>query len=99
MTQHHDAHTAMLNAALAMIDADANGWMPIETAPKDGVAVLLFYKSIGIAYGQYDFYGTADWWITQCAPFKSMNWTQWYLDHDEEDPTHWQPLPKPPVQP
>mgnify|MGYP006330046387 CR=1 FL=1 len=65
-------------------------WQPIETAPKDvkdaAIPVLLWSPS------------------THTYPLFGRYWTQ--LDQWEEDcgatecnPTHWMPLPAPPVQP
>jgi len=58
-------------------------WQPIETAPKDGTRVLL-WLSIGI-----------------CATYDSFD-GQWEddgqsLNTDFAAPTHWMPLPAPPV--
>lgn len=72
-------------------------WLQIETAPLDGTPVLLYYRSIGIVYGHYDYIGTGDWWITRCWTDRAgMPWTQWYIDHDAEEPVRWMPLPPPP---
>jgi hypothetical protein len=55
-------------------------WRPIETAPKDGIDILVSDgERISVAY--YDRY----WWIT--------SWTVEILTFD---PTHWMPLPPPP---
>lgn len=74
---------------------DANGWMPIESAPKDGTHVL-------IAGGTFD----AHW--DEGLEFKGVCIAYWHGDHwhgneanahDEwkrHHPTHWQPLPAPP---
>jgi len=57
-------------------------WKPIETAPKDGRRVLLYwphwahYPIVGL-YGVYG-------WASEVALAK------------EPGPTHWMPLPKPP---
>lgn len=61
-------------------------WQPIETAPKDGTELLVH-------------------------PFDVVRWRAehggfWYADRVseidgdwlEEDPTHWMPLPNPPVE-
>jgi hypothetical protein len=71
-------------------------WQPIETAPKDGTSMLLFYKSVGVVYGDFDHIGTCDWWITFSEPGKTTDWIQWYLA-TEEDPTHWMPIPPAPI--
>lgn len=70
-------------------------WRPIETAPRDGTAIL-------IAGGTYSYDIYAD------ETFNSVTIAYWYGNHwrgedrqahDEwytHDPTHWMPLPEPP---
>lgn len=63
---------------------DANGWMPIETAPKDGADVLGWSRTF------------------RCPQTVSFDrkWGAWSSIPGRYgcNPTHWQPLPKPPVQ-
>lgn len=68
---------------------DANGWMPIWSAPKDGRPVLLWHPSgakptnaIQVGFWYHGFGG----WHSIPGTY-GMN------------PTHWQPRPKSPVQP
>jgi hypothetical protein len=57
-------------------------WLPIETAPKDGVEILCFTK-----YGDYEI---SHWRsVIQCWVSKRG----FYVDA-----THWCPLPKPPAE-
>jgi hypothetical protein len=65
-------------------------WQPIETAPKDGTAILLWPYNPGDAYGGYalkevalGYYTPDEEWFNpeQRCPF---------------EPTHWMPLPEPP---
>lgn len=69
------------------------GWQPIETAPKEREGLLLSDGRV-VSYGG---------WVSQvdqgaeyegqwCAP--SAGW--WSMDRIEQ-PTHWMPLPEPPV--
>lgn len=69
------------------------GWQPIETAPKDGTAIML-----GARWGA---------WIGKYLPiyqsgYKPENpWSSLMLNHDHlsekrYSPTHWMPLPTPP---
>jgi hypothetical protein len=66
-----------------MSKPDANGWLPIESAPKGRADILLWGKH-GVILGHWleaNHFGLgepADWFPTT-------------------HPTHWQPLPKPPV--
>ncbi len=78
----------MLYAVPIRAPAVTHGWRPIETAPKDGTAILAFWKPIGSGpipscYG-----------ITQ---FVEGRWRN--PDEDDDyfiDPTHWTPLPAAP---
>jgi hypothetical protein len=60
-------------------------WQPIETAPKDGTWILVFenHEKPLDTVMWNHFYGL---------------WRNGYNDHASY-PTHWQPLPEPPVQP
>lgn len=61
--------------------ACTNGWRPIETAPKD-IDVLL-WNGDGVHIGKY---------ITEYGKFYARD-----MLAPKSYPTHWQPLPKPPV--
>ena len=75
-----------------------NGWLPIESAPRDGTRVVLWSAK----------YGTEVGWFAEWDDFTigkqetsgwAMNWNSEFGHPDEEviSPTHWQPLPEPPV--
>lgn len=78
-------YEAMLTAA------PEAGWQPIETAPKDGTAVLLYYGE--------------DYYVMEgrCFPTKASfqgrgspyKWVS-AVDMGDLQPTHWVPLPLPP---
>jgi hypothetical protein len=56
-------------------------WLPIETAPRDGSAVLGFEKQ-----GNHP----GDWSV--------IRWTGYEFEGDRiGNPTHWMPLPAPPL--
>lgn len=62
---------------------DANGWLPIETAPRDHHLVLTWSLHTGRVVAFLD--ATWEWWSSPAErPLKHK-------------PTHWQPLPKPPA--
>lgn len=70
-----------------MTDPDANGWRPIETAPKHALAgdvsVLVFTKERRVdtaLVGWTDLDGSNVWWNGEYVV----------------EPTHWQPMPAPP---
>lgn len=64
-----------------------DGWKPIESAPKDGTWVLLWWP----------------YWSHHAimAYFDGGSWSSEGVlsDHDEPGPTHWQPLPASPSPP
>lgn len=59
------------------------GWQPIETAPRDGTEVLLFWKGGGCGVYHFNHYG---------------NWDDGdYSSHmTDDDFSHWMPIPEPP---
>ncbi len=84
-----------------MADMETRGWMPIETAPRDGRFILLHVpdglESGTVTIGAY--YRCAD--RAENGRFKKGNWDGWLgMDADVQsswcEPTHWQSLPTPP---
>ena len=79
--------------------APADGWQPIETAPKDGTRVDLWFYDDGEGYRFAD----ARWMEDHVLGYE---WHVHRLDTDQWEPigelgtlcyaTHWQPLPAPP---
>ena len=81
-------------------------WQPIETAPKDGVEILLrrgtrvtsgaYQKEIDEMGSEYHSNGTylGEYPTGNTSPAMWMSWDGGFLD--EEPPTHWMPLPPPP---
>ena len=81
-------------------------WQPIETAPKDGTEIL----SVRCSELGHLIYCVVRWE----AEFELADWDDdalyrgaWtgdrvgsfnYEEYEEERPTHWMPLPAPPVQ-
>lgn len=79
-----------------------NGWMPIASAPKDGTDVLLFVPGkrrtvfvghfideVRLSYGRET--SRLQQWVLYSGAFALSTFTE------KEPPTHWQPLPGPPV--
>lgn len=62
---------------------DSMGWNTIDTAPKDGTFVDLWSKD---DYRISDCQWHREFWIPLDGPFV-----------DEEDVSHWMPLPAPPI--
>ncbi|MXP42945.1 DUF551 domain-containing protein [Allopontixanthobacter sediminis] len=69
-----------------LTDARAEiGWQPIETAPKDGTEVLLYYPKQG--------FWAEHWAVNSFQRFERRGWDMGRI------PTHWQPLPAAPKGP
>lgn len=80
-----------------MTDTPAFGtWMPIETAPKDGTSVILFWPYITqdgfVSSGQW-FSGHYD---VETGARGNGYWYSWNVNSGATPPTHWMPLPPPP---
>ncbi len=62
-------------------------WQPIETAPKDGTFVLLWWprwQPRQPTIGRFGIHGIQQWWAPEV------------LEWEGDGPTHWMPLPLPP---
>lgn len=76
-------------------------WKDISTAPKDGTAnkhdgtaVLLANSATGVRYVGRWFYYTED----AGEPYNWAGWVCSFTGEDMPEPTHWMPLPEPPVK-
>jgi uncharacterized protein DUF551 len=79
-------------------------WQPIETAPKDGTAILVYGPELlretngNCAVVRWDASGYATeqssikWWVVSDGKFGPY-------DLRGPSPTHWMPLPDPPAGP
>lgn len=63
-------------------------WRPIETAPKDGSPMWLYYPEAYKNDRQ-----VVGWWVDD---IREPRWMDHCDAHDFIQPTHWQPLPEPP---
>lgn len=91
-----DAEIALIAAALAP------QWQPIETAPKDGTAILLTNgKDVAEGHWYFEEGGTTEHrdldgrYIDQTDSDGYDGWLDWDGGM-QPDPTHWMPLPAPP---
>ena len=72
-------------------------WQPIETAPKDGTALLLYFPHIDLVIrGSWEWQGEGDW------ESSVSDWQDWTTDRDvvlQEDPSYaptlWMPCISP----
>lgn len=81
-------------------------WQPIETAPKDGTAVLIFYEND--EPHMYDDEGphmaVARWWASAEFEPSGWGWTDFSVENWNREemrqlfPTHWRPLPASPEE-
>jgi hypothetical protein len=65
-------------------------WRPIETAPKDGTEILVWYADY---LGQRDFVVSAHWCCEEGREFEAT----WEHSLGFGDADMWQPLPGPPA--
>lgn len=68
-------------------------WQPIETAPKDGAEILATAKDPSVKGRNY--YGVAQW-AEQNRDFPNSV-SGWFWPYAIR-PTHWMPLPEPPIE-
>lgn len=71
-------------------------WQPIETAPKDGTAILLCDEESGKWDNQQWSSCVVGWWDTDDEPEWRDNGDMGCNGQCEYEPTHWMPLPEPP---
>lgn len=65
-------------------------WQPIESAPKDGTVILLYWPPVA--------YAKKTWGTIRMGAWNGSAWKLEMAGHFRVDCTHWQPLPDPPVQ-
>lgn len=80
----HYYHKLRARITDALAEKD-EGWMPIETAPKDGTKIKLLCE-FGEDEGFYCDYTKRDWNPSGLPG-------EWSTDKGNGDPTHWRPLP------
>ena len=85
----NEAKDAIIAAVRAeALERQVQGWQPIETAPKDGTLVLMWF---GTAYvGMWNGSLKHGAWEINCLCCNGIQ--------DRPEPTHWQPLPPAPVE-
>lgn len=72
-------------------------WQPIETAPKDGSYVLLLLGGKFVSVGSWDLQKhhskPNSFWASERGLLFGKTWDR------ANQPTHWMPLPAPPLSP
>lgn len=74
-------------------------WQPIDTAPKDGEKILLYVPNI--KFPQYSKISIGKWDNDKYVKKPRPYWDYGELrvtDMRNKQPTHWMPLPEPPVE-
>lgn len=66
---------------------EPNVWQPIETAPKDGSQILMFAQPVSAPDGRFGIGCFIEW----RGEGMLWDWTWGF------QPTHWMPLPAPPL--
>jgi hypothetical protein len=74
-------------------------WKPIESAPKDGTRILVFFGAMGVHAVAWTEPSYADWEIWCVDDNKHGPYAlRGYNDTGPRAPTHWMPLPAPPKE-
>jgi hypothetical protein len=71
-------------------------WQPIKTAPRDGTEILLYEWVENEKVGKQDYFFVGYWgndYLTGDSGFFNNT-----TECGENFPTHWMPLPEPPVE-
>ena len=85
-----EARIAALNAAIAALSvAQGQGWLPIESAPRDGRSVI---------WGRHSWVPQQGHWANGPVFLSEYDEDVGYLTPSFQ-PTHWMPLPAAPAQP
>jgi hypothetical protein len=77
-------------------------WLPIESAPKDGSAILGFGTHVGTPHEEQRGVVAGDWWWAIMLWDVWRNPHQWVFSKDGSPtwsaPSHWMPLPRAPLR-
>ncbi|WP_019573403.1 hypothetical protein [Curvibacter lanceolatus] len=90
--------------SLAKEEALAEGWQPIETAPKDGTSIIGWHAKYGARETKMNFYGEGSQGYADHMAGKGPLECGWDWSEPKNgwgfswEPTHWRPLPPPPKE-
>lgn len=76
----------------AALKAARGGWMPIETAPRSAQIICGHSEKYWLRFGRY--FGDVGRWYYSGTSERSQ-----YAETAGDAPTHWLPMPAPPVSP
>lgn len=92
-----DAFDAAIAALQAALQAEPQGWMPIETAPKDEATYFLATNGSGVWVAHWQPVAGSGYRFDN--PWRTVMLNHWHIEDKQrryEPPTHYQPLPTPP---
>lgn len=73
-------------------------WQPIETAPKDGTAILTVVAGFEPSVSQWVDRKVKARWCIDPETFMEQAHFEEYFWNTRYEPTHWMPLPAPPKE-
>jgi len=71
-------------------------WLPIETAPRDG-SVLLLWRGLHVVAGWFEKTDHYDWYFLDDTRLNDDETIEPNAYLRDCPPTHWMPLPSPPM--
>lgn len=83
-----------------------SAWQTIDSAPRDGTEIIL-RKGDRVTAGAWiewskseaEFHGSTGAYLGQVEYDSGASWLSWDGGfRDDDEPTHWQPLPSPPTE-
>lgn len=83
-------YPSILEALEALERLSSDGWMPIESAPKDGTRIMGASWNENCGWRQFVLFWSDRFLPDGVEPF-------WQFGGCKEHPTHWRPLPEPPA--
>ncbi len=81
------------------LNGQVDGWLPIESAPRDGTHILILCPNDRICVAFYDEkqkFIVGNWHVPVPCLGGFGHGSDTVIHSDEDLPTHWMPLPKPP---
>lgn len=91
-----EPHPSILSASPQPQQAAPDGWMPIETAPKDGTTILLACRD-RVTVGDWISMEMLKNWDGNDFEPHWQSWDGGFIAGSEHDATHWIPLPTAPA--